>query len=179
MKKCTMESMVLFVDARRALLGLWPLMIELWEATQERFYKSSREYKVLESLLCRCSPVRSIQSQADGAACRYADRHGDDLFKTVVDGQQLDAVTKWFYGGLSREEEEEEEGGESFAPRPKCTKEFSAEQLLLLEAVDAQARTFFDRVDALQLIDRPRLRAEARRWDECFARARVLILLRC
>ena len=168
--------MLLFVDARRALLGLWPLMIELWEATQERFYKSSKEYKVLESLLCRCSPVRNIQSQADGAACRYADRHGDDLFKTVVDGQRLDAVTKWFYGSLPSKEVGEEE--EKFIPRPKRTKEFSAEQLLLLEAVDAQAREFFGRVDALPLIDQPRLREEARRWDECFARARVVILRR-
>ena len=83
-EKSNMESMVLFVHARRALVGLWPLMIKLWEATQDRFYKTNQEYKVLESLLCRCSPVRSIQSQADGAACRYADRHGNDLFKSVV-----------------------------------------------------------------------------------------------
>ena len=83
-EKSKMESMVLFVHARRALVGLWPLMIKLWEATQDRFYKTNQEYKVLESLLCRCSPVRSIQSQADGAACRYADQHGNDLFKSVV-----------------------------------------------------------------------------------------------
>ena len=101
-----------------------------------------------------------------GAACGFAGRLGDELFKRIVDGQQLHAVTKWFYGGLPEE---------IASPRFNRTKQFSVKQLLLLEAVDSSARAFFKRVDALPLIDRSRLQAELRRWAERFAKAHGLI----
>ena len=126
-----MEPIAPFVDARRALIDLWPLLTQLWGANQEKLCKTSKEFKALDGLVCRWSPVRNIQSQADGAACRYADKHGNELFRRAVDGQQLNAATKWFYGTLPEEIP---------SPRRNRTKQFSMEQLLLLEAVDAKAQ---------------------------------------
>jgi hypothetical protein len=98
-RSAVMDGIALFEDARGAAVQLWPLKHRLWHAGNGRFYKSSRECKAIMAL-CWWDPTDSIRSLVDDAACRYADVHGDDLFKKTVDGTELNAVTRWFYGTL-------------------------------------------------------------------------------
>ena len=65
---------------------------------------------------------------ADDAARRYADVHGDRLFKKTVDETELAAMTKWFYGTQPEPMQ---------TRRLDRTKQLDVEQLLLLEAVGA------------------------------------------
>ena len=84
--------------------------------------------------MCCYDPTCAIRSLADDAACKYADNHGDQLFKKAVDGTELAAVTKWFYGTLPEPVQT--------PPRLDRTKQFDVDQLLLLEAVGAHAQLF-------------------------------------
>ena len=128
-----MDGIALFEDARRAAVNLWPLKHRLWHAGNGRFYKSSKECKAIMALCCY-DPTCAIRSLADDAACKYADNHGDQLFKKAVDGTELAAVTKWFYGTLPEPVQT--------PPRLDRTKQFDVDQLLLLEAVGAHAQLF-------------------------------------
>ncbi len=93
------SGIALFEDTRRDAVRLWPTKIHLWKVGQEKFYKTSKEFKALDRL-CWWDPTSEIRCLADSAACRFADRHGDALFRRTVDGQELHAVTSWFYGTL-------------------------------------------------------------------------------
>ena len=119
----------MFEDARRAAVQLWPLKHRLWHAGAGRFCKSNKEFKAIMGL-CWWDPTDAIRSLADDAACRYADIHGDRLFQKTVDGTELVAVIKWFYGTLPEPVQ---------TPRLDRTKQFDVEQLLLLEDVDTKA----------------------------------------
>ena len=89
--------------------------------------------------MCCYDPTCAIRSLADDAACKYADNHGDQLFKKAVDGTELAAVTKWFYGTLPEPLQ---------TRRLDRTKQFDVAQLLLLEAVGAHAQLFIARTAA-------------------------------
>ena len=93
------ETIGLFRQARRDAVSLWTAKWHLLKAGQEKFSKSSKEFQAIDRLCC-WGPAERIRSLADGSACRFADRHGDDVFRAEVDGTQLNAVTKWFYGTL-------------------------------------------------------------------------------
>ena len=164
-----MDGIALFEDARRAAVQLWPLKHRLWHAGNGRFCKSSRECKAIMAL-CWRDPTCVIRSLADDAACRYADVHGDRLFKKTVDGTELEAVTCWFYGTLP----------EAIQTPPKLdrTKRFDVEQLLLLEAVDAKAQLFIARARLLPFVHKAHLQCEEKRWNTRYAKAKELIV-RC
>ena len=161
-----MEGIALFEDARRAAVNLWPLKHRLWHAGNGRFYKSSRECKAIMGL-CWWDPTDAIRSLADDAACKYADVHGDDLFKRAVDGTELGAVTTWFYGTLPEPVP---------TRRLDRTKQFDVEQLLLLEAVGARAQLFFASARVLPFIHGAHLKSEEKRWNAHFAKALELIV---
>ena len=162
-----MDGIALFEDARRAAVNLWPLKHRLWHAGNGRFYKSSKECKAIMALCCY-DPTCAIRSLADDAACKYADNHGDQLFKKAVDGTELAAVTKWFYGTLPEPVQT--------PPRLDRTKQFDVDQLLLLEAVGAHAQLFIARTRLLPLVHRANLQGEERTWNARFAKARELIV---
>ena len=44
------SGIALFEDARRDAVRLWPAKIHLWKVGQEKFYKTSREFKALDRL---------------------------------------------------------------------------------------------------------------------------------
>ena len=162
------EAIVLYVDARRTAVRLRSLKWKLWKAGQERFYKTSREFRAIDRL-CWSDPTCQIRALADTSACRFADKHGDALFRRTVDGTELYSVTMWFYGTL---------------PAPtddwdwSRIKQFNVSELLLLDEVHAGAKAFIQSAGSLPLLDLRRLRAEAKRWDTNFTRARELIV-RC
>jgi hypothetical protein len=162
-----MEGIALFEHARRAAVNLWPLKHRLWHAGAGRFYKSSKEFKAIMAL-CWWDPTCAIRGLADDAACRYADTHGDRLFQKAVDGTELVAVTKWFYGTLPESIQA--------PPRLDRTKQFDVDQLLLLEAVGAHAQLFIARTRLLPLVHRAHLQGEERTWNARFAKARELIV---
>ena len=165
-RRVAMDGITLFEDARRAAVNLWPLKHSLWHAGNGRFYKSSKECNAIMAL-CWYDPTDGIRSLADHAACKFADVHGDSLFKKTVDGTELDAVTRWFYGSLP-------------APVPTQrldrTKKFDVAQLLLLEAVDAHAQHFIARARLLPFVHGPHLQSEERRWNARYNKARELIV---
>ena len=157
-----MEGIALFEDARRAAVNLWPLKHRLWHAGNGRFYKSSKECKAIMAL-CWWDPTDVIRSLADDAACRYADVHGDHLFKKTVDGTELAAVTKWFYWTLPEPMQ---------TRRLDRTRQFDVQQLLLLlEAVDAKAQLFIARARLLPFVHGPHLKSEEKRWNARYARS--------
>ena len=104
---------------------------------------------------------------ADDAACRYADVHGDDLFKKTVDGTELNAVTTWFYGSLPVPVQ---------TRRLDRTRQFDVQQLLLLEAVDAKSQLFIGRAGLLPFMHRAHLKNEEKRWNARYNKARELIV---
>ena len=161
-----MEGIALFEDARRAAVNLWPLKHRLWHAGNGRFYKSSKECKAIMAL-CWYDPTCAIRSLADDAACKYADNHGEQLFKKAVDGTELAAVTTWFYGTLPEP---------VHARRLDRTKHFDVQQLLLLEAVDANAQLFIARARLLPFAHRAHLQGEEKRWNARYNKARELIV---
>ena len=162
------ETIALYVDARRTAVRLWTLKWKLWKAGQERLYKTSREFRAIDRL-CWSDPTCQIRALADTSACRFADKHGDALFRRTVDGTELYSVTMWFYGTL---------------PAPtddwdwSRIKQFNVSELLLLDEVHAGAKAFIQSAGLLPFLDLRRLRAEAKRWDTNFTRARELIV-RC
>ena len=58
------------------------------------------------------------------SACRFADKHGDALFRRTVDGTDLHAVTMWFYGTLPAPTQDRQWNR---------IKQFSVSELLLLD----------------------------------------------
>ena len=84
--------------------------------------------------LCWWDPTDSIRSLADDAACRYADVHGDHVFKKAVDGTAFVAVTEWFYGTLPKPVQ---------ARRLDRTKQFDVQQLLLLAQTNVNSEIEF------------------------------------
>lgn len=161
-----MEGIALFEDARRAAVNLWPLKHRLRHAGNLRFYKSSKECNAIMGL-CWWDPTDAIRSLVDDAACRYADVHGDDLFKKTVDGTELNAVTRWFYGTLPETVQTQ---------RLERTKQFDVQQLLLLEAVDAKAQLFVARARLLPFVHKAHLQGEEKRWNARYAKAKELIV---
>ena len=161
-----MDGIALFEDARRAAVRLWPLKHRLWHAGAGRFCSCSKESKAVTGL-CWWDPTDAIRSLADDAACRYADVHGDDLFKKSVDGTELNAVTTWFYGSLPVPVQ---------ARRLDRTRQFDVQQLLLLEAVGAHAQYFIARARLLPFVHGPRLKIEEKRWNARYNKARELIV---
>ena len=161
-----MDRIALFEEARRAAVQLWPLKHRLWHAGNGSFSKSSKECKAIMGL-CWWDPTDVIRSLADDAACRYADVHGDDLFKKTVDGTELNAVTTWFYGTLPVPVQ---------ARRLDRTRKFDVQQLLLLEAVDAKAQLFIARARLLPFVHGPHLKSEEKRWNARYNKARELIV---
>lgn len=57
-------------------------------------------------------------------------------------------------------------------------KQFNVSELLLLDEVHAGAKAFIQSAGSLPLLDLRRLRAEGKKWNSCFDKARELIL-RC
>ena len=161
------SDVALYEEARRAAVELWLLKAQLWKVSRERFRKSSKEYKALDKL-CWYDPTSEIRCLADSAACRYADRHGDELFVRTVDGVQLPSVASWFYGSLPQP---------LYYPDPNRTKKlFGVKELELLEALNAKAQTFMRAAASLPLIDQKRLRAESKKWETRFEAARTLVI---
>ena len=75
----------------------------------------------------------------------------------------------WFYGTLPGPMDDWERSR---------IKQFNVSELLLLDEVHAGAKAFIQSAGSLPLLDLRRLRAEAKRWDTNFTRARELIV-RC
>ncbi len=93
--RCDQEAMgelALYVDARRDAISLWRSKWQLLKAGEEKFFKSSKEFRAIDRLCC-WDPTERIRSLADGSACRFADKHGDNVFRKTVDGTELYAVT--------------------------------------------------------------------------------------
>jgi len=103
------------------------------------------------------------------SACRFADKHGDALFRRTVDGTELHAVTMWFYGTLPAPTQDRQWNQ---------IKQFSEGELLVLDELQARAQAFMRSASSLPLMDTKRLRAEGKKCSSCFAKARELIV-RC
>jgi hypothetical protein len=85
--------------ARRDVVRLWRAKWQLWKAGQEKFFKTSREFRSIDRL-CWSDPTCQIRALADASACRFADIHGDASFHKSVDGVELLSPTMWFYRTL-------------------------------------------------------------------------------
>ncbi len=164
----SLGALALYESARRDAVSLWRLKWLLLKTGQEKFYKTSKEFKAIDRL-CSSDPTCQIRSLADASACRFADKHGDALFRRTVDGAELHAVTMWFYGTLP---------GPTPGREWNRTKQFSVEELLVLGEVDQGAQAFIQSAGALPFMDTKRLRAEAKDWGSCFNKARELIVRR-
>jgi hypothetical protein len=162
------EALALYEDARRDAVNLWQLKCQLWKAGQEKFFKTSAEFRAIDRI-CSSDPTCQIRALADASACRFADKHGDALFRKTVDGTELHAVTMWFYGTLPEPTHDREWSR---------TKQFSVSELLLLGSVHAGAKAFIRSAGSLPFMDMKRLRAEAKKWNSNFDRARDLIIRR-
>ena len=90
------------------------------------------------------------------------------MFRKNVDGTELHSVTMWFYGTLPRATQDRDWN--------RRTKRFSVSDLLLLGDVHEGAKTFMRSAGLLPLMDTKRLRAETKRWDSNFEKARDLIV---
>ena len=156
-------ALALYEATRRYAVNLWRLKWRLLRAGQEKFFKTSREFKAIERL-CWCDPTCQIRALADSSACRFADKHGDALFRKTVDGTELHSVTISFYGTLPATTQDPDWS--------RRTKRFSVSDLLLLGDVHEGARTFMRSAGLLPLMDTKRLRAETKRWGSNFEKAR-------
>ena len=163
------EALALYEDARRHAISLWRLKQQLWKAGQQKFYKTSREFRAIDRM-CRSDPTCQIRALADTSACRFADKHGDALFRKNVVGAALRAATMWFYGTLPGPTQDDRERSR--------TKNFSVSELILLEAVHSAAKEFIASAGLLPFMDARQLGTEARKWHFCFDKARDLIV-RC
>ena len=75
------------------------------------------------------------------SACRFADKHGDALFRRTVDGTDLHGVTMWFYGTLPAPTQDRQWNR---------IKQFSvSELLLLLDELNARAHAFMRSASSL------------------------------
>ncbi len=128
-------ALALHEEARRNAVSLWQLKWQLWKVGQERFFKTSREFRAIDRL-CWSDPTCQIRALADTSACRFADKHGDALFRKTVDGTELHSVTMWFYGTLPGPTQDWEWNR---------IKQFNVRDLLLLEDVHAGAKAFIRR----------------------------------
>ena len=161
-------AVALYEATRRYAVNLWRLKCRLLRAGQEKFFKTSREFKAIERL-CWSDPTCQIRALADSSACRFADKHGDALFRKNVDGTELHSVTMWFYGTMPTPTQDLDWWS-------RRTKRFSVSDLLLLGDVHEGAKTFMRSAGLLPLMDTKRLRAETKRWDSNFEKARDLIV---
>jgi hypothetical protein len=160
------HSMALYVDARRSVVTLRKTKWRLMWVAQQRLFKSSKECQALGRICC-WDPTEEIRSLADDSACRFADIHGDHLFKVTVDGMQLPAVTSWFYGTLP---------GPEIEPELKRTKRFTLGEFMLLDEINHCAQMFMTNVAKLPLMDLKRLRPAIAKWNALFAKARAAII---
>ena len=153
-----------FVEARRCALGLWRAKQSVWSTCQGRFRKRSRTRLAIEKL-CWRDPTSAIRLLLDQAACRYADARGDDVFRCVVDGVALPAVTAWYYP-MPWEAE--------LRPRT-LTNSFTTEECLNLEELGRRACSFIESAWRVPGINKARLETEARAWHRLFANAGGLV----
>lgn len=153
-----------YEDARRQALALWESKGMLLNATQAKFNKSHKVSKAIGSL-CRNDPTCIIRLFADKSACQYADLHGDDLFKTKVGGQTLQAVTQWFYGFPTR----------AACPPSNRTELFSAEEIRLFERVRTKGLRFADNVVHLPYVDCRTVGKEKRKFEHLISKAQSSI----
>ena len=152
--------------ARRDAVRLWRAKWQLWKAGQEKFFKTSREFRSIERL-CWSDPMCQIRALADASACRFADIHGDAPFYKTVDGAELLSPTMWFYGTLPVS---------SLDRDWNRTKQFKVSELLLLWDLQSAAKAFTRSVAALHLVDVKRLSAESKKWSARLERATDLIV---
>ena len=110
-------------------------------------------------------PTCTVRLLADTSACKYADRHGDALFRREVDGVVIPAVTHWFYG-LSLPDETQ---------HVDWTKTFSVADMCLLEEVRKRAKDFLQSVPALPYIALKTLTREGQKIDRLFTKAQVYV----
>ena len=80
-----------FIEARRALLS--------WRLAKDRLFEviPARDRKVVLAI-CGGNPLAHFQFVADLAACSYADKYGDSVFRCTIDGEPIFAPTELFYG---------------------------------------------------------------------------------
>ena len=152
--------------ARRDLIRLWKAKQSLRLAAQSRFPKSYPVYKSIERL-CHNDPTCQIRFLADKAACRCADRYGDEMFRRGVDGVRIPAVTHWYYGISDLLPSER--------LRLDRTKTLNVSEIHLLERVGTLARAFHTTVSALPFVSAKDLSREAKRFEQAFAKAQVRV----
>ena len=80
-----------FIEARRALI--------LWRKARNKLIDvtpACNRKAVLS--ICGGNPLANFQFVADSAACSYADKYGDNVFRCTIDGEPIFAPTELFYG---------------------------------------------------------------------------------
>jgi len=132
-----------FIAARQSLLR--------WRSStrKARFVVSihfPRSHPLRKSVENVCKTLGEYRHQADVAACRHADRLGDHVFNTSVDGVLLQGPTDWFYGDSLRVVEEPDVKVSKHVPQSKSLDivEISMMHLLL-----QHAREFVEAVNRL------------------------------
>ena len=129
------SALPLYEQALRDVVGLWQLKRQLWKTGQEKFSRTSLEFRAIHRLYWS-GPRCQIRAFADASECQFADKHGDALFWNTVDGTGLHSVTMtlWFCGTLPAAMRNPDWS--------RRTKRFSVSDLLLLGDLHEGAKTF-------------------------------------
>ena len=126
-----------FIEARRALLS--------WRLAKDRLFEviPARNRKVVLAI-CGGNPLAHFQFVADLAACSYADKYGDSVFRCTIDGEPIFAPTELFYGQSL------------YQPNSDCILHIYMLSQQLSE-LETRARAFMSTVRALPLMDNGKL----------------------
>ena len=132
-----------FIAARQALLRWRSSTRKAILVVSLHFPRSHPLRRAVEKV---CNTLGEYRHQADVAACRHADRLGDHVFNTSVDGVLLQGPTDWFYGDSLRVVEEPDVKVSKHVPQSKSLDivEISIMHLLL-----QHAREFVESVNRL------------------------------
>jgi len=93
-----------FVIARRQLLQ-WREAKRKALIIAELHFPKSHPFRRGVANICNGEVLGEYRYQADVEACRFADKHGDELFRRKVDGVALQSPIDYFYGGSLRSHE--------------------------------------------------------------------------
>ena len=148
-----------FIEARRALLS--------WRKAKDRLFEvtPARNRKAVVSI-CGGNPLANFQFVADFAACSYADKYGESIFRFSIDGVPIYAPTELFYGQSL------------YQTNSDCILHIFVLSQHLNE-LESRARAFMSAVRALPLTDNGKLERRLslceRKYKRALAKARSAI----
>ena len=135
-----------YIDARRRLLR-WRAASKSATTIVEVHFPPTHALRKAVLKLCLTMPGE-FRFQADGAACRDAEIHGDSVFRRKVDGVMLLSPVDYFYGESLREHERRH-NPQRTAQKIRNDKSLSICEVSVLHTLEQHARGFMRAVEKL------------------------------